>query len=120
MPIWACDLHIKIKQIQRLTVDEKLITKVAVESLADKGMHYSSNSAKYLAKIILSKGTDIQVMDNFFAKASISLYKSGQMQNYTHGQGKTYDLVGAAYSEEMFVMAIQKAVGHLPDCVNSN
>lgn len=120
MPIWACDINIKIKQIQRLTVDEKLITKVAVEALADKGMHYSSSSAKYLAKITLSKGTDIQVMDKFFAKASISLYKAGQMQNYTHGQGKTYDLVSPAYTDEMFVMAIQKAVGHLPDCVNSN
>ena len=120
MPSWACDVNIKIKQIHGLNVNEKLISQVTAESLLDKGMHYSTSPAKFLAKITLSKGRDLRMMDKFFAKATISLYKGSQMQNYTLGQGKTYDLVAPAYTETMYVMAIKKAVGHLPDCVNSN
>ena len=89
-------------------------------ALLDKGFSSSNLPSKFMAKIILSKGRDVQVFDKFFAKASVSLYKDGQMQNYTHGQGKTYDLIKPAYTLEMYKLAIQKAVKHLPECLNSN
>lgn len=73
-----------------------------------------------MAKIIISKGRDVQVFNKFFAKTSVSLYKGGQMQNYTHGQGKIYELIKPAYTLEMYRLAIETAVGHLPECLNSN
>lgn len=117
---FACDVNIKIKQIHGLQVEDKELIKVSSMSMLDKGYASSNTPAKYLAKIVISKGRDVQVFDKFFAKASVSLYKRGQMQNYTHGQGKTYDIIKPAYTLEMYKVAIQKAIGHLPECFNSN
>lgn len=116
---FACDLNIRIKQIHGLQVEDKELKQIASMSLLDKGYSSSNIPSKFMAKIIISKGRDVQVFDKFFAKASVSLYKDGQMQNYTHGQGKTYDIIKPAYTLEMYKQAIQKAVGHLPDCLNS-
>ena len=118
--VFACDVNIKIKQIHGLQVEDKELNKITSMALLDKGFSSSNLPSKFMAKIILSKGRDVQVFDKFFAKASVSLYKDGQMQNYTHGQGKTYDLIKPAYTLEMYKLAIQKAVKHLPECLNSN
>lgn len=118
--VLACDVNIKIKQIHGLQVENKELNKVTSMSLLDKGYSASNTPVKYMAKIIISKGRDVHVLDKFFAKASISLYKAGQMQNYTHGQGKIYDMRYPAYSIDMYRLAIQTAIGHLPECLNSN
>jgi len=116
--VFACEVNINIKQIHALQIDTKELNLVATSQLADKGYRSTTAQGKYLAKIVISKGRDIHAINNFFAKASVSLYKSGQMQNYTHGQGKTYDVILPAYTLEMYKLAIENAIYHLPECLN--
>lgn len=116
----ACDINIKIKQIHGLQIDQNQLEKFAKNKLLEKGYIQSESSAQYLAKIVISKGRDAQVFDKFFAKASVSLYKSGPMENYTHGQGKTYDSVKPAYTYKMYNLAVENAVSHLPECLVLN
>lgn len=117
--LFACGVNIKIKEIHGLQLKQKELIKITSLALSNKGYSVSNTPAYFMAKIVLSKGRDVEVFNKIFARASISLYKAGQMQNYTHGQGKTYDNGQSAYTLDMYRLAIQTAIGHLPECTNS-
>lgn len=115
---FGCDVNLKIKQIHGLQMNEQEVVKASSEFLLNKRYQQVATSADYLVKIVLSKGQGFQTGDDYFARASISVYKNGQMQNYTLGLGKAYDSTSSAYTTDMFKMAIEKGVSHLPECAN--
>lgn len=117
---YACDINIKFKQLHGVQLTKQILLETAIPALADKGYTFTQGQSDLMTKFVISKGRDIQVFDKFFAKASVSLYKNGHMQNYTHGQGNSFDTVSPAYTTEMFKIAIETAVSHLPVCIKSN
>lgn len=114
----ACAFNYEMRQLHQLNLDEKQLKLTLVNHMEKLGYQLDIGRADYKVKIVLSKGKDYHVLNKFFAKTSLSLYQAGQMQNYTSGQGKNYSSTQMAYTENMYQLAISKAVSHLPKCSN--
>lgn len=115
---FACDTDIKIKQIHGLEHPNKDVRADITNFLETKGHQIVLTNSTYTAKVVLSKGLDYQSPDKLFAKASLSLYKGTKLVNYVFGMGKIYKTDQLAYTYQMFRIAIESAIAHLPKCSN--
>lgn len=113
---FACETKLNFKYLHGLELSKEQVMLATSENLEIKKYIVTNQTSDYSAKIVLSKGKDFQQAFEYFAKTSVSLYKKGRLVNYTYGEGKSYSNEQTAYTLDMFKLAIEKAVGHLPDC----
>jgi hypothetical protein len=112
----ACEIALKM-QTGNSEMQQHTMEKVAITALESKD-YLKNDKPTQKVVIQLRKKSDPHnpMLLHAYAALTIRRIDNGEMQFYTHGNGKSYKKPSDAYSEENFKIAIEKAVSHLPNC----
>ena len=112
--VLACNYQLKIKKINNIEIDSKVLTKMLSTELESRGFY--PGIGKYLIKLTISITLDQYSPNTHKSKISMSVYRDNIMENYVLGLGDRKISRSRIISLKQYSRAIKSAVSNLPFC----